>query len=109
MERSFPQELHSYGRRRIGPTPQESGQGAERRVGVTDPVPLRMESALEQLPKQEQTILRLRLVSGFSTAAIAAELGQSEQTIRAAQRQGLERLRRVLASAAPDPPHLHPR
>lgn len=107
MERSFPQELHSFGRRRIGATPQESGRGAER-VGATDPVPRRMESALEQLPKQEQTILRLRLAGGFSTAAIAAELGQSEQTVRAAQRQGLERLRRVLASAAPDPPRFHP-
>ena len=66
-----------------------------------------MESALEQLPKQEQAILKLRLVSGLSTAAIAAELGQSEQTVRAAQRQGLERLRRLLAGAAPDPPRFH--
>lgn len=106
MERSFPQELHSFGRRRLGATPQVSGRGAER-VGATDPVPGRMESALKQLPEQEQAILELRLVSGFSTAAIAAELGQSEQTIRAAQRQGLERLRRVLAGAAPDPPRFH--
>ncbi len=109
MERSFPEELHSFGRRRIGPAPRESGRGAERRVEVTGPVPGRMESALEQLPKQEQTILRLRLVSGFSTAEIAAELGQSEQTIRATQHQGLERLRRLLATAAPDPPRSQPR
>ena len=106
MERSFPQELHSFGRRRIGATPQDSGRGAER-VGATDPVPGRMESALKQLPEQEQAILKLRLVSGFSTTAIAAELGQSEQTIRVAQHQGLERLRRVLAEAAPDPPRFH--
>jgi RNA polymerase sigma-70 factor (ECF subfamily) len=54
--------------------------------------------ALAQLPPQQQRLLRLRVVSGFTAAETGAVLGMSAEAVRVAQHRALARMRKLLAS-----------
>jgi RNA polymerase sigma-70 factor, ECF subfamily len=53
---------------------------------------------LAQLPQQQQRLLRLRVVSGFTAAETGAVLGMSAEAVRVAQHRALARMRKLLAS-----------
>ncbi|MFH1024073.1 MAG: sigma-70 family RNA polymerase sigma factor [Planctomycetota bacterium] len=56
-----------------------------------------LDAALDALPGREREAMRMHFLGGKTQAAVAAELGCPEETVRSRIRKGLERLRGRLA------------
>jgi RNA polymerase sigma-70 factor, ECF subfamily len=69
----------------------------------------RVVSALRDLSDDQREVLLLRLVSGLSTAEVAAAVGKTTGAVKALQHRGLASLARLLAAAGarttPDDPY----
>jgi RNA polymerase sigma-70 factor (ECF subfamily) len=57
---------------------------------------LRLHQALEQLPEENRTALRLRYVDGLATKEIAQRLGKSDGAVRVLLTRTLARLEQLL-------------
>lgn len=86
----------------LGETPVAPGPSAYDSVAWTDTVK-RMVSAIETLPEQERTVVRLHYLEGLEFARIADTLSLSRGRISQVHAAALDRLRRRLPRAD----HLH--
>ncbi|MGI6421336.1 MAG: RNA polymerase sigma factor [Syntrophomonadaceae bacterium] len=57
---------------------------------------LLLESALAQLKQEQQVIIDLRIIKGYSVAETAKHLGKTEAAVRTAQHRALQALARIL-------------
>jgi len=64
---------------------------------------LTLENAMSKLSKEQQTILDLRIVKGYSVAETAKLLGKTEGAIRTAQYRALQALAQILDDKGEDP------
>ncbi|HEY3315945.1 MAG TPA: sigma-70 family RNA polymerase sigma factor [Bacillota bacterium] len=55
-----------------------------------------MEGLLNRLPKEQQTVIRLRIVEGYSRVETAGRLGISEDAVRDLQYRAVQTLRRLI-------------
>ncbi len=81
-----------------------SGAAADPRPGPEEAAldreaALAVEEAVDGLPEQERTVIRMRYWEGAPESAVARLLGVSERYVREILRRGEERIRRVLARA----------
>jgi RNA polymerase sigma-70 factor (ECF subfamily) len=55
-----------------------------------------LESALAKLSQEQQTILDLRIIKGYSVAETAKLLGKTEGAVRTAQYRALQALAKIM-------------
>ena len=81
------------------PTPdgQDAAPGADGLIADEEALVVR--AAFARLSSQDQELLHLRVVAGFTAEQVGAVVGKRAGAIRTAQARALERLRRLLAEA----------